>query len=253
MIFILFQREVVDTETDNTLSLAYSSRSNSHFERGWLMEKEIQVICLDLDGVLFDGPSAAYPLAKQLGLGQHFLRALQVTKEKRLPFHDAIVEGAKIWTGIAVDGEYDHLVETLPLMEGAEETVSTLKSWNYEVGCITSGVSQFFMTPFIKRLDLDFGYTNILGEENGAHDGTVKLVMDGPMKAVSAKSHLDKRGVSTDHLAAIGDGENDIDLFKISAFSIAFNPENELVSNAATTTIESKNLRDILPYFESKS
>ena len=214
------------------------------------MDMEIQVICLDLDGVLFDGPSAAYPLAEQLGLGQDFLKALQVTKEKRLPFHDAIVEGAKIWKGIAVNGEYDHLVETLPLMKGAEETVHTLKEWRYEVGCITSGVSQFFMGPFIRRLGLDFGYTNILGEEKGAHDGSVQLVMDGPMKAVAAKSHLDKKGITTNHLAAIGDGENDIELFKICTFSIAFNPENERVSQAATLTVQSKDLRDTLQYFD---
>lgn len=221
------------------------------YERGWIMDKEVHVISFDLDGVLFDGPSAAYPLAKQLGLGQDFMRALQVTKEKRLPFHDAIVEGAKIWKGIAVDGEYDHLVETLPLMKGAEETVQTLRDWGFEVGCITSGVSQFFMTPFIQRLDLDFGYTNILGEKDGSHDGTVELVMDGPMKAVAAKSHLEKKAIPTKFLAAVGDGENDIELFKICAFSIAFNPETEMVSQAATMTIESKDLRDILPYFES--
>jgi HAD superfamily phosphoserine phosphatase-like hydrolase len=214
------------------------------------MGKGIQVICLDLDGVLFDGPSAAYPLAKKLGLGSEFLHALQITKEKELPFHEAIIQGAKIWKGIAVNGEYDHLVETLPLMTGAEETVRILKDWGYSVGCITSGVSQFFMDPFIRRLDLDFGYTNILGEKKGTHDGTVSLVMDGPMKAVSAKSHLDQRGISTEHLAAIGDGENDIELFKICAFSIAFNPESELVSQAASVTVESKDLRDILEYFE---
>jgi HAD superfamily phosphoserine phosphatase-like hydrolase len=218
-----------------------------------MMDKEIQVISLDLDGVLFDGPSAAYPLAHQLGLGADFLKALQITKEKKLPFHDTIVEGSKIWKGVAVDGEYDHLVDTLPLMLGAEETVRTLKEWGYSVGCITSGVSQFFMEPFIRRLDLDFGYTNILGQKDGAHDGTVSFVMDGPMKAVSAKSHLDERGISTNYLAAVGDGENDIELFKICAFSIAFNPENKLVSQAASVTIESKDLRDILEYFKPET
>ena len=222
----------------------------AYFKRGWMMNKDIRVISFDLDGVLFDGPSAAYPLAQQLGLGSEFLKALQVTKEKQLSFHDAIVEGVKIWTGVAVNGEYDHLVETLPLMSGAEEAVRTLKEWGYSVGCITSGVSQFFMDPFIRRLDLDFGYTNILGQRHGAHDGTVSLVMDGPMKAVSAKSHLDKRGISNNHLAAIGDGENDIDLFKICAFSIAFNPESEFVSQAASVTVESKDLRDVLEYFK---
>jgi len=54
---------------------------------------QIRVVVLDLDGVLFDGPSAAYPLAKQLGLEEAFLGVVR----KRPTLKDSIVEGSKIW------------------------------------------------------------------------------------------------------------------------------------------------------------
>jgi phosphoserine phosphatase len=143
------------------------------------MQESIEAISLDLDGVLFNGPSAAYPLAVELGLGHRFLKVYQKIVADRQSLEDSITEGSKIWRGVRANGTYDYTVELLPLMSGAENVVSTLKSWGYKVGCISSGVSQFFMKPFMRRLRLDFGYSNILGEANGAHDGTVRYVMGG--------------------------------------------------------------------------
>lgn len=211
---------------------------------------DIHVITLDLDGVLFDGPSAAYPIAHQLGIGDRFMEIYQrLTKEKK-QLEDQIREGTIIWKGVAVDGSYDSLVHNLPLMKGAEEVVSSLKKRGYEVGCISSGVSQFFMEPFKKRLDLDFAYSNVLGESEGSHDGTVTYVMGGPQKAETALAYLTERGYTESQLAAVGDGRNDIDVFRLAGFSVAFNPEVDAVSEAATVTVRSDDLRDVLPHFD---
>lgn len=213
------------------------------------MNDKIRIISLDLDGVLFDGPSAAFPIAHRLGLGQKFMEVFaRVSKEKK-KLEDSICEGSKIWKGIPADDTYDNLVIELPLMAGAEETVKTLKERGYTVGCISSGVSQFFMRPFARRLGLDFALSNILGESNGAHDGTVIFVMGGPQKAETALRVAQERGHDRKNLASIGDGSNDVDLFGVSGFSIAFNPENELVSGAASITLHSKDLRSVLEYF----
>jgi HAD superfamily phosphoserine phosphatase-like hydrolase len=217
------------------------------------MQESIRVISLDLDGVLFNGPSATYPLAVELGLGHKFLEVYQKTIAEAQSLENSITEGAKIWQGVRVNGTYDHTVESLPLMTGAEDVVSTLKNWGYKVGCISSGVSQFFMKPFMQRLELDFGYSNILGEANGAHDGTVRYVMGGPQKAETAIGYLREEGLPVESLASVGDGRNDIDIFAISAFSVAFNPESEDVSKAATVTVRSESLKDILWHFDPES
>jgi len=211
------------------------------------MQNRIAVVALDLDGVLFDGPSAAYPLAKQLGLEEAFVGVVR----KQLSLRDSIIQGARIWTGIPVDGTLDPLVEKIPLMLGAEETVKSLRQLGYRVGCVSSGVSQFFMKPFSRRLNLEFAFSNTLGEKDGKHDGTVKYVMEGPQKAAKVLQYLKSKGFSSRNLASVGDGENDLDLFKLSSLSIAFNPQTERVSQAASVTIRSKDLRTILPYFET--
>ncbi|RDE17254.1 MAG: hypothetical protein C4K49_03555 [Candidatus Thorarchaeota archaeon] len=214
-------------------------------------KSHIKVVVLDLDGVLFDGPSVVYPIAKQMGLENAFLGAIAKAAREKLSVRESLLLGAKVWTGIPVDGTLDPIVERLPLMEGAEETVATLKKRGYQVGCVSSGASQFFMKPFSRRLDLDFAYSNVLGEKDGRHDGTVQYVMEGPQKAEKVLQHMKDIGLSSKNLASVGDGENDLDLFKASSFSVAFNPQTERVSRSATVTVHSKDLRSLLSYFES--
>ncbi|MHA1480786.1 MAG: HAD-IB family phosphatase [Candidatus Thorarchaeota archaeon] len=213
------------------------------------MKKIIKVISFDLDGVLFDGPSATYPIAKKLGIDDKFDSVLQRVQNEQLSLDELIIEGSKIWIGVPVDGTLDSIIETMPLMNGAEDTVATLKKWGYLVGCISSGVSQFFMKPLAARLSLDFAFSNMLDVKNGRHDGTVSFIMNGPAKANTAIKYLTEQGLSRDNLASIGDGENDINLFNISSFSIAFNPTSDRVTDAASITVRTKDLRSILPHF----
>ena len=214
------------------------------------MTSDIKVISLDLDGVLFDGANASATIGMQIGLKEKYMELLQRVAEEELDIRKSVIEGAKIWKGVPIDASYHYLVKRLPLMDGAEETVATLKKWGYEVGCISSGVSQFFMEPFTRRLQLDFAYSHILGSENEVHDGTVQFIMAGPEKATTIYHYTQIKGHPLQSIASVGNGFNDIDLFKVSAFSIAFNPVDPSVSDAASVTVESKDLRSILPYFE---
>ena len=47
----------------------------------------------------------------------------------------------------------------------------------------------------------------------------------------------------------VGDSIFDVSIFDAAGFSIAFNSHDERVKNSADVSIESKDLRDILPYF----
>jgi len=213
------------------------------------MHKDIKVISFDLDGVLYDGRSAAAHLASFLGIGDRYKELFARMATEELGFEELIQLGTDIWKGVVIDDEMKGQVMKLPLMQGTEDTLRALRETGYILGCISSGVSQFFMDPLAKRLELDFSYSNILGETDGAHDGTYSFAMGGAQKAETALRILKERNLSTKNLASVGNGENDIPLFEISELSIAFNPLTELVSEAASVTVRSESLDSILEYF----
>ncbi|MFW9831640.1 MAG: HAD hydrolase family protein, partial [Candidatus Thorarchaeota archaeon] len=46
------------------------------------------------------------------------------------------------------------------------------------------------------------------------------------------------------------DSRNDIPMFKVAGFSIAFNPTNEEVAQAATTIVQGEDALELLPPLE---
>jgi len=210
---------------------------------------QIKVIAFDLDGVLFPLPQAAYLLACAIGLKNEYKGVFAKAKAENLSFRDTIIEMARIWKGVPVDGCLDGTVMGLPMMAGAEEIISQLKDWGYHVGCISSGSSQFFMDTLARKLGLDFVFTNVLGQQNDIMDGTVEFIMGPEEKAETISMYLRENGYTLDELASIGNGENDIYLLRASRFSIAFNPMTERVSDAATIVVESDDLQCVLEHF----
>jgi len=210
----------------------------------------IKVIAFDLDGVLYPLPQAAYLFARAIGLKGEYKAVFVKAKAENLSFRETIIEMAKIWKGVPVDGSLTDIVMSLPMMPGAEEVIHQLREWGYHVGCISSGSSQFFMEALAEKLGLDFVFTNVLGHQDDKMDGTVEYVMGPEQKAETVSMYLRENGYTLDEFASVGNGENDIYMLRASRFSIAFNPMTERVSEAATTTVESEDLRDILEYFE---
>ena len=101
------------------------------------------------------------------------------------------------------------------------------------------------MTDRLKdELNLDHVYTNELLFKDGKLDG-VKINVDSN-KAKSARIKIEEWNIPKEEIVVIVDGANDIKLFDISDLGIAYRAQ-DLVKELATTTLEEKDLRKIIP------
>ena len=101
------------------------------------------------------------------------------------------------------------------------------------------------MTDRLKdELNLDHVYTNELLFKEGKLDG-VKINVDSD-KAKSARIKIEEWNVTKEEIVVVVDGANDIKLFDISNLGIAYRAQ-DLVKELATTTLEEKDLRKIIP------
>ena len=168
----------------------------------------------------------------------------EITKkgiEGKIDWVDGLKERVHLLNGI----DYDTCVEvanSLPIMTGAKKACRALKDAGWKIMAISGGFT--IITDRLKKeLDLDFVYSNELIFNNGSLDGvTVNVDAD---KAKAAMIKIREWDEKKENVTVVVDGANDVKLFDISGFGIAFRAQ-DIVKDLATVTLDEKDLSKIV-------
>ena len=117
--------------------------------------------------------------------------------------------------------------------DSARETCKELKNMGLCTGIITSGVG--IVARYVEKdFDLDFCECNELLHENGLFTGLGRSNVDLYNKKLNLIKICKRFNVKpSEEAVVVGDHENELDLFKIAAISIAYRPKTEKVEKAA--------------------
>lgn len=141
------------------------------------------------------------------------------------------------------------ILNQVPIMPGAEDTFEMLHKNGYVTAIISSGIS-ILAEKLKKKLGIHHVFANeLLKDEDGFLTGEGNPVVPLWDKAKVMQNLLKSLSIKPDHCAVVGDSVFDIPLFDSAGFSIAFNSKDKRVNKTADVSIESSDLRDILPYF----
>ena len=173
----------------------------------------------------------------------------EITKEAmngKLNFGQSLKKRVSLVKGLPIE-KVKELVLRLRLTEGAEETIKELKKRGYIVGVVSGGFT--VATDRIKDiLGLDYAYSNELIENDGILTGEVRgPIMDENAKGKILEEIAKKEGIDLKDTVVVGDGANDISMFKKAGLKIAFCAKDILKKNA-DVAIEKRDLREILKY-----
>ena len=173
----------------------------------------------------------------------------EITKEAmngKLNFGQSLKKRVSLVKGLPIE-KVKELVLRLRLTEGAEETIKELKKRGYIVGVVSGGFT--VATDRIKDiLGLDYAYSNELIENDGILTGEVRgPIMDEDAKGKILEEIAKKEGIDLKDTVVVGDGANDISMFKKAGLKIAFCAKDVLKKNA-DVAIEKRDLREILKY-----
>ncbi|MGI5939707.1 MAG: glycosyltransferase [Thermoleophilia bacterium] len=204
---------------------------------------------LGMDGVLLDG-RFIIELAERIGaqselaliLGSKLLREVERTR--------AI---ASLFKGVFWE-VFEETARSMPLMEGAVDTVVTLRKAGYRVGVI-SGSFHVAAEIIRRRVFADFSVAHVMHFRNHTATGDLTLsplMLDtnGCSEHDCCKSNVIRQlqvtaGLLPKSTLAVGDGINDICMLREAGISVAFRPKSDLVKNAATYTLNGS-LLDVL-------
>jgi phosphoserine phosphatase len=127
-------------------------------------------------------------------------------------------------------------------MTGAKEACLVLKNAGWKIMAVSGGFT--IITDRLKKeLDLDFIYSNELVFKDGKLDDVVVNVDADKAKAAMIK--INEWDEKKENIITVVDGANDVKLFDITGFGIAFRAQ-DLVKDLATVTLDEKDLSKIV-------
>ena len=199
----------------------------------------------DVEGVLYDAeylPLLAEKVNKEN-------KIWEITKKGiagKIDWVDGLKERVNLLNGI----EYDTCVEvanSLPIMTGAKEACNALKNAGWKLMAVSGGFT--IITDRLKKeLDLDFVYSNELVFKDGKLDDVIVNV--DADKAKSAMIKINEWNEKKEDIITVVDGANDVKLFDITGFGIAFRAQ-DMVKDLATVTLDEKDLSKIVGLINS--
>ena len=199
----------------------------------------------DVEGVLYDAEYLPL-LAEQVNKENKIWEITKKGIAGKIDWVDGLKERVHLLRGI----EYDTCVDvanSLPIMTGAKEACTTLKNAGWKLMAVSGGFT--IITDRLKKeLDLDFVYSNELVFKDGKLDDVIVNV--DADKAKSAVIKIDEWDEKKENITVVVDGANDVKLFGITGFGIAFRAQ-DLVKDLATVTLDEKNLSKIVGLINS--
>jgi|TARA_B100000508_G_scaffold3474_1_gene2727 phosphoserine phosphatase len=199
----------------------------------------------DVEGVLYDAEYLPI-LAEKVNKEKEIWEITKKGLEGKIDWVDGLKSRVQLLNGI----DYDTCIQianSLPIMTGAKEACRALKDAGWKLMAVSGGFT--IITDRLKKeLGLDFVYSNeLVFKDDKLDDVIVSVDAD---KAKSAMIKIREWDEKKENIIAVVDGANDVKLFDITGFGIAFRAQ-DLVKDLATVTLDEKDLSKIVGLINS--
>ncbi len=192
--------------------------------------KNKRLIFFDMDSTLVD-MEVIDEIANRAGVHREVARITEKAMRGDYDFEEALIQRVALLKGVAVK-DLMQIRQRIPLSEGVEELVVTLKWLGFKVVLVTGGFD-FFAEHLKERLALDYCFSNRLEIRNEALTGRVTgHIIDAAEKARIVNQVSCDLGIPLDQIVVVGDGANDALMIGQAGLGIAYNAKKRLESVA---------------------
>jgi len=202
-----------------------------------------RLVAFDMDSTLIEA-EVIDELARIAGVGDQVAAITERAMRGELDFKQSFRQRVALLNGLDAQVLED-VAANLPLTEGAERLVTTLKRFGYKTA-ILSGGFQYFGRHIQRRLGIDYVFANELEIRDGRVTGEVAGdVVDGARKAELLREIAASERIALEQVIAVGDGANDLPMLSVAGLGIAFRAK-PLVRESAEHSISTLGLDGIL-------
>jgi phosphoserine phosphatase len=241
---------LVSGELEDALGLRAAFMAITHeydidiaFQADSMYRRNRRLVVFDMDSTLIK-IEVIDELAKARGVGNEVVSITESAMRGELDFSQSFTKRLSLLKGLE-EAKVRAIGESLPLTDGAERLISTLKKLGYKTAIVSGGFT-YFGNILKQKLGIDYVFANELEIVNGTVTGTVKgTIVDGKRKAELLKEIAEKEQISLEQVIAVGDGANDLPMISLAGLGIAFNAK-PIVRQTAKQAISTLGLDGIL-------
>lgn len=200
----------------------------------------MKLAVFDFDSTLMDGETLDI-IAKETEYYKEIKEITEKGMKGEIDFFESLISRVALLEGMKLK-KVNKICESLPIMNGAEETIKELKNKNYKCVCFSGGFKNATLI-FVEKLKLDGEFSNIFHTKNNILTGKV----GGEMMFSNSKGNMllalqKLLNISYNDTLVVGDGANDLSMFKYAKNRVAF-CSKEILKKEANIIINEKDLR----------
>jgi phosphoserine phosphatase len=213
------------------------------FQRESIFRRNRRLFAFDMDSTLIQG-EVIDELAKLAGVGDQVSQITEAAMRGELNFDESFQRRVALLKGLE-ERHVHTLLHTIPLAEGAERLIRTLRLLGYKTAILSGGFT-FFAHHLQRTLGIDYVHANELEIVDGAVTGRViPPIVNGDRKAALLAEIAQSEDISPEQVVAVGDGANDIPMLRLAGMGIAYRAK-PLVRQSAPQSISSLGLDGLL-------
>ncbi|MDX6461836.1 MAG: phosphoserine phosphatase [Acidobacteriaceae bacterium] len=225
------------------LATAHDLKIDIAFQRESIFRRNRRLFAFDMDSTLIEG-EVIDELAKLAGVASEVVKVTEAAMRGEIEFQESFRRRVALLRGLK-ETRVRELLETIPLVEGAEQLIGTLKMLGYKTAILSGGFN-FFAKHLQTRLGIDYIFANDLDIVDGIVSGEVRTpIVDGARKAELLREIARLENISLDQVVAVGDGANDLPMLGIAGMGIAFRAK-PLVRQTASHAVSFLGLDSLL-------
>jgi phosphoserine phosphatase len=214
-----------------------------------LPSAHIRLVIFDCDGVLADADSSWEFVHNAFGTNNQ--SSLLAYLQGDFDDWEFIRRDVRLWTKGTEKvpaSQIRAILDHIPIMTGAVQTVSALRSRGIRTAIVSAGMNMLTERVALQT-GVDINLSNgVLVDEDGFLTGEGFVNVPVKDKGFAVRKLLAELGYQKCECAAVGDRGIDCGMFDHVGLKIAFNPADEEVCDNADVVIREKDLREILKY-----
>lgn len=209
---------------EHLMNVSTKHKIDVAFLKDNVFRRNKRLIVFDMDSTLIQ-TEVIDELADLVGAGEEVRQITHRAMNGEIDFDESLRLRVSKLKGLETS-RMQEVLENLPLTQGVEEFIKTIKSLGYKVALISGGFT-FFADALKYKLGLDYSFANELEIQDGMLTGHVTgTIVNANQKAILVKLIAQQENISLEQVVAIGDGANDLPMLAAAGLGIAFHAKD---------------------------